>query len=79
MTGWKVTVTDAVTRRRITTATGISVRVSPESLVTADLTVFTDADGEPVLDGQPVMDGGEIRTGTFTFLVTEMRVRERQR
>jgi hypothetical protein len=48
-------------------------------LVTADLTLFTGEDGQPILDlGEATFvldDQGEVRTGVFPFLVAEMRVR----
>lgn len=75
MLGQCVRVTDAVTGKPITTCTDMVVHADITALVTADLTLFTDADGEPLLEGEPVMDGREIRTGTFPFVVAEMRVR----
>ena len=75
MNGWKVTVADAVTGKPIPTCTSITVHVDPGALVTAGLTMFTDAGGEPLLDGDPVRDGDGFRTGVFPFVVSEMRVR----
>ena len=77
MIGRMTAVTDLVTGNEIRTCTGITVHVDMERLVTADLTLFTDADGEPVLDGEPVVDAerGGFRTGVFPFLVGEMRVK----
>ena len=75
MIGWQVAISDAVTGKPITTARDVTVRADMESLVTADLTLFADANGEPILDGMPVMKDGEPLTGVFTFLVSEMRVR----
>jgi hypothetical protein len=77
MTGWNVSVTDALTGKPITTCTGIAVNVDVEALVTASLTMLADAFGEPLLDGRPVPDGDGFLTGTFPFLVSEMRVAER--
>jgi hypothetical protein len=79
--GWQATVTDALTGKRIVTCTGIAVYAGPDALVTADLTLIAGADGEPVLepdaDGTVTVepDGEGVLTGTFPFLVAEMRVR----
>jgi hypothetical protein len=75
MAGCLLTVTDAVSGAQIKTCTDIAIRANAEALVTADLTMLTDEDGEPLFDGKPVPDGGGFRTATFPFLVAEMRVR----
>jgi len=75
MPGCLVSVTDALTGKPIMTCTKIIVHADAGALVTADLTMFADADGEPLLDGEPVIDGDGFRTGVFPFLVSEMRVR----
>jgi hypothetical protein len=77
MPGYRVEITDALTGKPITTCTGFTVRMDPEALVTAGLTMFADEAGEPILDGMPVpdRDGEQLRTGVFPFLVSEMRVR----
>lgn len=77
MHGGGAAITDAVTGALLTTVSRAVITASPQNLVTAELTMLADADGEPIPDGLPVVEGGEIRTGTFTFLVTEMRVRDR--
>ncbi len=77
MSGWGVTITDAVSGKMITTCTDITVRADVEALVTADLELFTGKDGEPLFDGEPVPDGDGFRTGVFPFAVSEMRVRPR--
>lgn len=79
MIGRLVTITDAVTGKLITTCTSadITVHADADAIVTADLVLFADEQGEPLLDGMPELDGEEIRTGTFPFRVAEMRVRER--
>ena len=77
MAGWGVRVTDAVSGKLIVTCTEITVHADPGALVTADLTLFADADGEPLLEGKSVLDGEETRTATFPFVVSEMRVRRR--
>jgi len=76
MAGCLLTVTDAVSGAQIKTCTDITIRANAEALVTADLTMLTDEDGEPLF-GEPVPDGGGFRTATFPFLVGEMRVRAR--
>lgn len=87
MPGRHVKVWDAATGEQVygCTHADITVHAGVEGLVTADLTLFADEDGEPVLDLQPAVtaadrrivldeDGGTV-TGVFPFLVTEMRVR----
>lgn len=75
MAGRKVEITDALTGKSVRTCTKIIVHADAEALVTADLTLFADADGGPLLDGEPVTDGDGFRTGVFPFLVSEMRVK----
>ena len=58
----------------ITTVTGITVRVSMDEIVTADLTMFADEEGNPVHEGMPHVRDGEVITATFPFIVSEMRV-----
>lgn len=78
MAGWPVVITDAATGKPVRTCSraDITVHVDVNRLVTADLTLFADAAGEPILDGQPVLDGKETRTGVFPFLVAGMKVRD---
>jgi len=73
--GRGVKVADAVTGKAITTCSDITIHADAGALVTADLTLFADKDGEPLLDGNPVLGGDGIRTGAFPFVVAEMRVR----
>ena len=78
--GRMVSVYDAFTGgepgpKPITTVSEIALRVSADEIVTADLTMFADEAGDPILDGEPVRDGDGFRTGVFPFLVSEMRVR----
>lgn len=76
--GPSVTITDAVTGKMITTCShaDIVIHADVAEIVTAELTLFADADGNPVLSGPSVAGDGEILTGTFTFAVSEMRVRQ---
>ncbi len=74
-TGWGVTITDADTGKPILTCLSAVIKADVKSPITADLTMFVDADGQPLLAGEPVPDGDEFRVGTFTFLVAEMRVK----
>jgi hypothetical protein len=78
MLGRAVSVFDAASGELITTCShaDIVIHADVDALVTADLTLFTDEDGEPLLDGEPVAKDSEFLTGTFPFLVGEMRVRQ---
>jgi hypothetical protein len=74
--GWAITLTDAQTGAPINTVTEFTghVHAGASDIVWVDLTMFTGADGEPLLDSRtPVLAQG-TGTGTFPFLVTEMRV-----
>jgi hypothetical protein len=75
MLGREVKVTDAASGKLITTCLDLTVHANAGALVTADLTLLADEDGEPLLEGKPVLDGKEIRTGVFPFVVAEMKVR----
>jgi hypothetical protein len=77
MHGGGATITDAVTGALLATVSRAVVTSCPAGLVTAELTMLADADGDPLPDGPPAFNQEETRTGTFTFLVTEMRVRDR--
>ena len=92
--GWGCSIFDAETGKQIVTVSrikvpGVQVTADAESVFVAELTMFADEDGKPVLfpDEHPslrdrlgptrvfVDDDGNVRTGTFLFLVAEMRVR----
>lgn len=73
--GWGVKVTDAATGKPVTTCLDVTVHADAGALVTADLTLLADEDGEPLLEGKPVVRDGEPLTGTFPFVVAEMKVR----
>lgn len=77
MLGRGVKIADAVTGRLITTCSEVTVHADAGALVTADLMLFTDEDGEPLLEGKPVLGDGGFRTDVFPFVVAVMRVRER--
>lgn len=92
LAGWKTAIFDALNGKPITTVSKIEIHVPANGLVTADLTMFTDRDGKPLmeLERRPKPGGGwaqvvhlrdgdmskGIATGTFPFLVSEMRVRQ---
>jgi hypothetical protein len=80
MPGWKIAVFDALNGRQITTVTRLVIHASASDVVTADVTMYADLDGQPVFDGKPYYRGqaglgGEVIYGTFPFLIAEMRVR----
>lgn len=79
--GWGCKIFDAESGEQVTTVTELlvpagCVTARPERFITADLTMFADDDGKPVPCGcaVPLDENGKIRTGTFRFLVAEMRV-----
>lgn len=76
VSGRAVAIADAVTGKPVTTCSRLTVRADVAEIVTADLILFADADGNPILDGVPVLGDDEILTGTFPFVVSEMRVRQ---
>jgi len=77
---WAVSLADAATGEAITTVTGFTTRIHAVAgdVVWAEVTMFADGDGRPLLSGRPVLaplaDRDAVKTGTFAFLVTEMRV-----
>jgi hypothetical protein len=76
--GWKITPYDA--EGPVTTVSEIALHASVLGLIWADLTMFTDKDGRPVLhlpDHQAPHLGGDGRPteATFPYLITSMRVR----
>ena len=48
MPGWKIAVYDALSGSQITTVTRIELHASASDVVAADVTMFTDADGQPL-------------------------------
>ena len=75
MLGRQVQVIDAVAGKPITTCSAVNIRASAVGQVAADLILFADEDGNPLLEGQPVVKDGEILNGVFPFYIAEMRVR----
>jgi|SRR5580704_15905 hypothetical protein len=90
LAGWACSIFDAETGKPIVTAEKIAIpamAADAQHLITCELTVMTDGEGAPALfdeeyPGRPgstkvyVDDEGKVRTGTFPFLVAEMRVRQ---
>lgn len=78
--GWKVTPFNA--DGPVTTITEFTIHATATELVWAEATMFADEDGRPVCNVPPVRklhtDADGIVTGTFRFLVTEMRVAGQQ-
>lgn len=78
--GWGCQVWDALSGQKITTVTGLAVHATANGLVTADVTMYADPDGQPVYSPFKAWQvDGEMITGTFPFLVAEMRVRQSER
>jgi hypothetical protein len=85
LAGWGCAILDAETGKPVTTVEKLfvpPVTAAAQAFITCELTMFADDKGMPVLfareDGNFTVfpDGeGKIRTGTFPFLVAEMRVR----
>lgn len=87
MPGWRCAILNAETGKAITTVEEIFVPAvsAAQRFITCELTMFADDKGMPLLEverqpGHPpgiahLDDNGKIRTGTFPFLVAEMRVR----
>ena len=83
--GCLVSIYDATTGDQITTAlhADIIVHAGVPRHITADLTLFTDEAGNPIFNagiwpsGAYVKPDGDMATDVFTFLVSEMRVRNR--
>jgi hypothetical protein len=75
---------DAVTGDQITTVicADIIVRTGVPRRITADLTLFCDEAGNPILNddvwpaGAHIGPDGHMATDVYTFLVTEMRIRQ---
>lgn len=74
MPGWDVAVYDAASgRQMLNVMRATLVSAEPENLVTADLTMLADEDGNPA--AEPHLRDGHVITGVFRFLIAEMRVR----
>ena len=75
--GRKVAIHDAGTGRQIFTVTGVTVTAALSGITEAEVTLYTDLQGTPILDAaeRPVPDG-TIKTGTFRVRVAGMRVRD---
>ena len=75
--GRQVTVRDAGTEAEIFTVTGVTVRADLRGATDAELVLYTDLDGRPLLGlGERPVPDGRIRTGTFRVQVAGMRVRD---
>lgn len=79
--GGRIALADADSGEVITTALDLdlTVHTDTQSLITAEITMFADADGKPLGPGEPVTyaeDGENLATGRFRWLVSEMRIAE---
>jgi hypothetical protein len=75
MPGWQLAVFDALNGKPVTTVSRLVIHADASDIVTADVTMFADEDGQPVYAGRPRVRDGETIWGTFPFLVAEMRIR----
>jgi hypothetical protein len=75
MVAWNVAVYDACEGTPVTTVSKLTVRASADSWVIADMTMLADEQGMPIRDGKPVIRDSKVLEGTFSFLVSGMRVR----
>jgi hypothetical protein len=80
MPGWTFAIRDPG-GEMITTVTDLTFHAPGDGLVWAELTMFCDAEGRPILAGTPdeisarwVAGDDGIRTATFPFLVAGMSV-----
>lgn len=72
---------DADTGQRITSVLEMKVHAAPRNMVTAELLMLVNERGEPLpADARPIRAEGseEAATGTFRWLVTEMRAASRE-
>jgi hypothetical protein len=72
---------DADTGQRITSVLDMKIHASPGNIVTAELLMLVNEQGAPLpADATPIpAENGEgARTGTFRWLVTEMRATSRE-
>lgn len=79
MPAWQVLIYDAADGQPIVTAErAVICVVDANSWTAADLTMFCDDEGKPVLRGGTFYpdENGKLRTGTFRYLISEMRVRQ---
>jgi hypothetical protein len=88
LAGWGCAIFDAGSGKMITTVSQVlipAVRVVPERWIECELTMSAGEDGEPVIGLEPgtsgmsavLDDDGNVRTGTFRFMVAEMRVAQK--
>lgn len=74
--GERVTMLDADTGQPITSVLEMKLAAAPKKLVTAELLMLVDEEGQPLsADTAPLLteDGEGARTGVFHWLVAEMR------
>jgi len=64
-------------QERLLPFTSLAIRTEPDEIVTAELGVLVDADRNRLYaNGKPVERDGELLTGTFTFHVAAIRIRQ---
>jgi hypothetical protein len=74
MPGWDVAIYDAATgAQMLNVMRAVLVSAEPSDVVTADLTMLADRDGNP--SAEPRLRYGKVITGVFRHYVAEMRVR----
>ena len=75
--GYDLMVLDAVTGKPVLTVSRVEIHADANGLVTADITMWADPDGEPLTDTSVAYKRGDKwLQGTYPFYVAAMTVRE---
>ena len=76
--GARIAITDADTGQPIVSAMDVTVYATLDGPPVAEMTMLTGEDSKPLQAGVPVVpaDDGGFRTGTFRWVVAEMRTAE---
>lgn len=82
--GARIAITDADTGEAVVSALDLTMHVRLDGPIVAEMTMLCDEDGKPLLrsanDRRPptphIDDSGDFLSGTFRWLVAEMRTAE---